>query len=174
MYQDEKAAKQTTISGWLSNSGRFFTEEHIARYDGCTHVICEECKGECEKPYYVCQACREAREDEKYLAMPFKEWAEEMLVIYGSDTYFTEEWEVVDYCEDEGIDIKDLQLMICEPVYLPELDYSDFFHDELPEDFVLADVAPNVIDAFEVLNSVIRKQKPASWVQGKFRTTINI
>lgn len=174
MYQDEKAAKKTAISGWISANGRFFTEEHIARYDGCTHVSCEKCKEDCEKPYYVCRNCREKADNEKYLLKPFKEWDGEMLVIYGSDTYFTEEDEIVYYCEEEGVDIKDLQLVICEPVYLPELDYSDFFHDELPEDFSLADAAPDVIDAFEVLNRVIREQKPASWVEGKFRTTINI
>ena len=172
-YADDKAAKQTTISGWLSSTGRLFTDENIARYDGSTHVVCKKCGGDCEKPYFVCELCRNKLDDEKYLKKEFKEWdGETPLVIFGTDNYFFDYDGLISHCEDNGLELKDLQLVICEPVFLPELDFCDFFHDELPEDGDLRYEAPEVIEAFEVLNRVIRKQKPVSWTEGTLRTTI--
>lgn len=170
---DDKAAKPTIISGWLSSTDRFFTDENIARYDGSTHVVCDKCGGDCKKPYFVCESCRNKSDDEKYLKKEFKEWdGETPLVIFGTDNYFFDYNALICHCEDNGLEIENLQLIICEPVHLPELDYRDFFHDELPEDGDLKHEAPEVVEAFEVLNQVIRKQKPVSWTEGTFRTTI--
>ena len=92
LYASEEAAKQTTVTGWVSRHGKFYGEnEHLARWDGCTHRICG-CGNEMERAYTACQQCRSKKHREQYEAMPFKEWdGVAMLVLYGDDTYFQEE-----------------------------------------------------------------------------------
>lgn len=64
---------------------------------------------------------------------------------------------------------ENLRLLICEANYPREIDGSDHFSDDLPEDGEL----PSVLEAaFEALNEVIKKQPPLSWSPRKMRPTI--
>ena len=46
---DEAAHFVTGLSGWVSRHGHFYgNDERLARYDGCTHTVCE-CGKPCEK-----------------------------------------------------------------------------------------------------------------------------
>jgi len=41
-YDSAEAASIQTVTGWVSRSGRFWgNDEHMARYDGCTHRKCD-------------------------------------------------------------------------------------------------------------------------------------
>lgn len=165
MDSDEAAHLQTGLSGWVSSNGIFYgDDERAARYNGCTHRKCEDCGEPCEKGWPVCKRCREIRDIKRYEAMPKEEWdGEGGLYSDAYDKYFRDWSEVDGFCEDEGIEMKDLRLIICVPQYLPLLD-SDYGCDELPEDGELPD---SVIKAIDDFNKVIRATPPVSWYPGK-------
>jgi len=75
MFNSDQAAQfRTNLSGWVSRNGRYFgNDERAARYDGCTHTICEDCGNPVDRGYLICQECREKRDKSKYDAMP-KVW----------------------------------------------------------------------------------------------------
>jgi hypothetical protein len=159
---DEAASFKTNISGWVSRNGRFFgVDERIARYDGCTHVICEDCGKPTEKGCLVCSECKEKRDIKKYNALPNEEWNGVGAVYSESNDKYFWSWDEVDeFCYDEGIKVEDLRLVICTPQYLPLLDHSDYGEDVLAEDGELPD---KVVQAIEDFNKVIKNTEPVSW-----------
>jgi hypothetical protein len=166
MFNSNEAAQhRTNLSGWVSRNGRYYgSDERAARYDGCTHVTCEDCGQPVERGRLICSDCEEKRDIKKYNSLPKEVWNEEGGIYSDAiDEYFWSWDEVEDYCGDEGIEEGDLRLIICVPQYLPLLDSSDFGCDELPEDGEL----PNrVINAIEDLNRVIKESGPVSWLPG--------
>lgn len=173
MYDSDAAATfQTGISGWVSSKGNFFgKKEDIARYDGCTHRTCS-CGNVHSKNWTICDECRARKSVERYEAMPHAEWKGEPLVVFGDDRYFWDEGELFDYMRDN--DLTDLQLVICEPNYAPEI--CDSYGEEyFPEDQYLDDVAPDLAKRIADLNEWIAKEKPIlSWTGGKYRTTVKL
>jgi len=171
----EAAVYREDIKGWVSRRGLFFGDgeagEVRARLDGATHNSCQECTGTTERPHTLCKECSAKRQKKRYEAMPFREWdGKAVLVLFNDDKYFREQEEVEDYCDEFGIDPKDLMLVICEPVYCREIDPADYYHDIIPED---GELPRYVEDAFRKLNQTLTETKiPVSWTQGKFRTTL--
>jgi hypothetical protein len=163
---DESAQLKTGLSGWVSRNGRFYgTDERAARYDGCTHRLCEDCSKPVEKSRLVCAGCGEIRDKKRYESLPSVVW-NEVGGLYSDavDRYFWS-WDDVDcYCEDENVKEDDLRLVICVPQYLHQLDESDYGQDELPEDGELPDKVKEAISRF---NEVIKVTKPVSWFPGK-------
>ena len=161
---DEAAHFVTNISGWVSRHGRFTgNDERAARYDGSTHSICEDCGNPCSKGMLVCSDCEEKRDIARYNAMPKEVWNEEGGVYSDAiDKYFWSWDEVEEYCGDEGIDEKDLRLVICVPTYGRYL-HEDYFEDELPED---GEVPDSIIKAIEDFNKVLKEAGPLSWYPG--------
>ena len=102
--------------------------------------------------------------------MPVKEWSGEPLVIFDSDQYFFDEDSLRDFLIDSDIDLADLQLCICEPKMPREIDPSDVFCDDLPEDGEIRD--QQLVAAFELLNKMIRQSEPLSWTEGKFAASL--
>ena len=98
--------------------------------------------------------------------MPTKEWDGEPLVDFDGDRYFFDAGSLRDYLVDEDIDLANLRLCICEPNMPREIDPSDVFSEELPEDGEISD--DQLVAAFDLLNEMIRKAEPLSWSQGKF------
>jgi hypothetical protein len=173
MYASDEAAQKVTVTGWRSRAGRFYGDnEHLARWDGCTHQICD-CGVEIERGWTKCHVCRQKNRLEKYEAMPFKEWdGETMLTLHDDDKYFRDEDELMDYCEMEEIPLEELHLVICEPQYAHQI-CEDYYSDLLPEDMTLDDCYSELAQAIEKVNELIRKkEKPISWSGGKFRTSI--
>jgi hypothetical protein len=161
-----------TVTGWRSRNGHFYGDnEHLARWDGCTHLICD-CGAEMDRTYTICRACRNKKRLAQYQAMPFKEWdGETPLTLNDDDRYFWSEDDLLEYCEEENIQPEDLRLVICEPNYAWQID-DDYYCDILPEDHTLADAYPDLADAIEKVNEMIRKkEKPLSWGAGKYRTS---
>jgi len=161
---DEAAHLRTGISGWVSRDGRFFgNDERAARYDGCTHTICEDCGNPVEKGWLICEPCRNKRDIAKFEAMPKEVWNEEGgLYSDSADKYFWSWEEVDDYCENEGIKEEDLRLVICVPNY-PRLLEEDYFCNELPEDGELPD---DIVKAMEAFNKSLKESAPLSWYPG--------
>ncbi|MCJ7959105.1 MAG: hypothetical protein MUW57_21840 [Pseudomonas sp.] len=168
MYDAPEAASLQTVTGWVSADGRFFgADENLARYCGATHRRCDVNP---EHQIYAvnsyCAECHQARRQAKFVSMPIKEWAGEPLVIFDSDQYFFDEDSLRDYLIDSNIDLADLQLCICEPNMPREIDPSDVFSDDLPEDGEIRD--EQLFAAFELLNEMIRQSEPLSWSEGEF------
>jgi len=174
MFNDDKAAKYyTDLKGWVSGKGHFYGEsEDIARYDGCTHVKCKECEKVTLKHKSYCDDCKSIKERERYLAMPEKEYSNEIVYSESHDRYFTEFSDIQEFIDDneeDEITIDSLMLVSCEPQFLPQIDES-WCEDIFPEDCNLHDVAPDIYDALESLNELIRDRKePVSWYPDKFR-----
>ena len=166
MFDSDTAAQyRTNLSGWVSSNGRFWGEdERAARYDGCTHTVCKNCGKPTEKSWLICPDCRVTKDIAKYDAMPKEEWdGNGMLYSDLVDRYFQDWDQVEEFCEDEGVEIGKLRLIICEPHYLPLLDASDYGCDDLAEDGELPDTVLEAIDEF---NKVIKAEPPISWFPG--------
>lgn len=169
---------KTNIEGWVGKDGRFYgNDKRQAIYNNCTHRKCE--KGHVYRKHWsYCPTCREEALPEKYLQMPYKEWdGEAFLYQYDStDKYFRDEDEVRDYLDElieEGGSEEDIRLVICEPQYLPQVD-EEYFIDVIPEDWDLIDVSKLVHTKLQELNKAIRECRPASWIGGKYRTSIEL
>jgi hypothetical protein len=176
-FDSPEAAQKKTVDVWVSSTGRMFVNEDAARYDGCTHCICE-CSELAEKGYSMCPSCRTRKAKERYNAKPFKEWdGTTPLVSDRFDKYFFSDADIIDFVEEmeednEGFDPEtgyaDLDLIICEPNYLRQLDFDG---DEFPEDQTEEDMcSKEVLAKLKELNEIIKAHPPISWSAGKYRT----
>lgn len=167
----DDAAKIVTVTGWVDRQGRFWgNDERMARWSGATHLVCD-CGTVHEKAWTKCPECHQKAHEERYAAMPQEAWdGEAPLYSDACDTYFSSEEELVEYVQDDPErNYENLRLLICEANYPREIDGSDHFSDDLPEDGEL----PSVLEAaFEALNEVIKKQPPLSWSPRRVRPTI--
>jgi len=166
---DEAAKFTEGISGWVSRNGRFYgDDERTARWDGCTHVECGDCKEPVERGRIYCSPCLEKRMVAKHKAIPKGEWDGVKGMVYSdyADEYFSSWDGICDYLEENEIDdIDTLRLVICEPVPLSPI-APDYWADDLPEDYVFPD---NVLEAIDKLNEALATIEPAMWMPGKKR-----
>lgn len=166
---DEAATFVTGISGWVSRQGHFWGEdEHMARFDGATHRKCPKCGGIYRINSY-CSPCAERREEEKFKAMPRREWGGEGMVYSRTRDEFFSSWDdVADCCDNEDCPMESLQLIICEPVYARTVD-EDYWGDELPEDMHLDDCDSELAELVDGVNKYILEHRPIlSWRPGEF------
>ena len=150
----------------------YIVHESRVRKELSTHNVCESCGNNISKHSY-CRPCYESKNSERYLKKEFKEWdGKTPLVIYNSDEYFFDADSVLDYIEEN--EEEDLQLMICEPNYCPELSEEYFTEEYLPENYdVLGDFDKGLVQKVKELNEYIRTLKPMSWSEGRYRTEFN-
>lgn len=172
MMDSDEAASIQTLTGWVSANGRYWAnDERMARYEGATH---QKCPNNPDHPIYevrgYCRTCREERLDENFKKMPVKDWEGEPLVIYDSDRYFFDDDSLWQYLYEAEIEPEDVRLCICTPNYPSEIDPSDHFCDDLPEDGEIND--DQLIAAFDLLNEMIRKSEPMSWSEGDFAASL--
>lgn len=168
LRDDPEAATPYTLTGWKSRNGFVYTDEMVARYAGCTHVLCSECGTPTEKLYTKCQGCRDIAASERFEAMPEAEWDGVAMVFSKTlDRYYSSPEEADDDLED-GQTLADLQLVICKPNYVRRLE-GDYCSDDLPED--AEDVPPEVSAAMEAFNEAVRGIV-LSWSPGKTRLKV--
>lgn len=167
---DEAAKYVTNISGWIDRNGLFFGDnEKAARYSGCTHVPCKKCQTPTEKNRQYCDECAALNEIERYNKLKKKKWDYKTpLYSYTADEFFYDLDEIFDFAEEHSYPIADMQLVICNPIYLQQVN-EDYWADNLAEG---SDLPIKVLRALEVLNEEIRKSDPVSWEPGKFAATI--
>lgn len=170
MYDSDEAAHQATVTGWVSRRGFFYgKDEHMARWDGCTHLICE-CGRVMEKSWTKCITCRNKGDIERYNKKEKKEWnGTDMLYSETIDKFFDDEEELTEYAELVAeAPIEDFRLVICEPVFAHEINPDEYYgleeEGELPIE---------IKDAFDELNDQIRECKePLYWKPGKYAAII--
>ncbi len=172
LNNSDEAAKLVTVTGWVDRHGRFWgDDERMARYCGATHFVCE-CGGIHDRQYTKCETCRNADRLARYQAMPERPWdGEAPLYSDAADQYFFSSEELVEYVIDEpDRTYESLRLKLCKPNYARQLDGSEYFSDDLPEDGELPDALES---AFDALNEVIRQQGPLSWSPVAARPTLD-
>lgn len=167
LMDSPEAATEITIPAWKSASGRIYTDEYVARYDGCTHRKCEYCGVVYEKRHTACGSCRAKIEKEAFMALPVVEWnGKDPICIYNSGQYFFKYDDLMDYCEQEEVDKKDLMLVLCEPMELRTLD-SEFFADYLADG---QELPAEIEEAIEEFNAKIATYPQViSWVPTRKR-----
>lgn len=174
-YNSDRAAQPcelvlqdgTKIPLWRSAKGNAYKDEHMARYDGCTHRQCE-CGQWHKKTWTICDSCRAKKARERYLALPAKEYDESPVAFIDDDTYFWSIDDIIDYCDENDVKKEDLNLVFCDPVKLTEVEY-DQWEDLLPYDSEGEEFSQELHDALKNLNEVIKNHKPVAWMAGKVR-----
>lgn len=174
LYDSDKATRYVTgISGWVDRNGLFYGDnkdsERGARYSGCTHRICK-CGNQMEKRYTACAVCRENAAVERHKKRERKEWDENRPAYSEAcDRYFYSWDDIEDYLMDcEPCSKEDLRLIICQPVYLTQID-TDYWEGDLPED---GEVPDAVVEALNALNRAIEQAEPVAWEPGKYAVTL--
>lgn len=171
MYDDERAATLVQKQVYRSLSGRYYDDEHMARWDSCTHKTCE-CGNEMEKMYTKCKYCRDKDTIAKYEALPKKEWDHKTpLCTYDNDVFFSDLEEIHDYCHDHELSIDDLMLVWCKPDDGPVVDI-DIFQDHVPSDSGEPNGWGEIEQAINALNKCIEKNAPYSWWPSNIAATI--
>lgn len=167
MYDSPEAAKEVTLTGWLSADGRFYGKnEHMARWGGCTHNVCE-CGSVKEKHYTRCNSCIQKARAKTYNELPFEEWDyEKPVVTWDGDDYFYDIEALEEYMEESDID--EINLLICSPIYHCQIDADQVTNGEAHENYEMPDELAKKIDE---LNNYIRTLPPHSYTPGKIRTT---
>lgn len=172
MYDSQEAATYVeNIKGWIDKDRRFFGDnkesEHMARYSSCTHRICD-CGNVMEKGYSKCPSCRNNASIERYYALQFKEWDGKTPVYSEAhDKYFFGEDEIIEYCEEEEIDPRELRLLLSFPNHFSHIN-CDQWEDIMPEE--VDELPKKLQEGIDALNKIIDELPPASFSPGKIRT----
>lgn len=167
----EAAEYRTDLKGWVSRDGFYYGDgpdsERTARYAGCTHVPCSQCGTPTNKGYTMCRGCRDLAYIAKYEAMPRAEWDGTVMVYSEArDRYYNSPDDAADDLED-GETLADLQLVLCTPNYVRQIE-PDYCCDDLPED---GDVPADVEEAMEAFNRAVAGIV-LSWSPGKIALSI--
>lgn len=177
MYASDEAATLKTVEGWISSDGRFWgKDEHMARWSGSTHSLCD-CGKIKKNSRTICDDCLREKQIANYNAMPFKEWdGKSWVYSHAYDKYFNDSDEIEDFINDfdpEETPIGNLQLIICEPNHLHEIDFERW-DDVVPEDWDIEDcMSKELVEKIKEVNEMIRKEGAVSWTPGKTRTEYN-
>lgn len=167
LYDSPEAASFVTVTGWMSRNGIFYgDDERTARWYGCTHIPCEQCKEPTRKGYSICDKCRGVEERERYEKLERRPWTEGPVAIYRDDHYFWDDDDILEYCEEEGINPDRLMLVLCKPCDLPVLDANDFLKDVLPEDQYCED--KGILEAAAAFNEAVKKATSIFWYPDKY------
>ena len=162
---------RTNIEGWVGKDGRFYgKDKNQAIYNNSTHKKCEN--GHIYSKHWInCQDCENAKRPSKYMKLEFKEWdGKTPLCLFMDDKYFFSIDDIEDYLDTEELTPDDLELVICNPNYIWEIQ-TDYWEDIMPEDRDLEDVASGeLFEKFKELNELIKNEPAVSWSGGNFRT----
>ncbi|WP_211474808.1 hypothetical protein [Collimonas humicola] len=166
LYSSPEAASIKTVTGCVARTGAFWGDnEHMARYCGSTHKVCD-C-GAIVAQQSFCQKCARNRSLAKYAAMEQRPWdGDAMLFSDATDEYFRDLSEAEDHAVNNGMSLAQLRLIICEPTFARQIDGTEHFCDDLPED---GELPAEIANAFDALNEAIRKcSTPLSWSPGDY------
>lgn len=144
-----------------------------------THDDCATCGKEFEKQYSNsrhCNSCEFKVRQEKFLALPFKEWdGITPVCIPDGDQYFFDSGEIDDYIYDQQESDEEfpstIDLFICKPVPLKTLDPFDYWADDMHEDW---EPSKKLEEAVKSLNQVIQSEPTQSWQPSKIRTAYTL
>jgi len=167
---------RTNLEGWTGSDNLYYGKgkegEERARMANCTHLKCK-CGNIYKKKSY-CQPCSDKRSKENFIKLEAVHWdGESPICIRCDDKFFYDMEDVLEYCENEEIEISELELMACEK----QLNISEINIDELNEeysngDFGVTHYHPEIAKKVEELNELIRNTEPVIWFQTNKRILI--
>lgn len=167
MYDSPEAAQRKTVVGWVSSAGNYFgANEHLARYDGCTHRQCD-C-GEIYPRSEYCRACHNKHRDAVYESMPLQEWADGPACIFDDDVFFWDHEEFFEWCKEDYIEPASVRLVLCKREAWPILG-SDFFEEYIPDGEDADSLPKAILDAIDAFNAVVAAQPAISWYPANVR-----
>ena len=169
----ESATFVDNISGWVSHNGLFYgnnkDSERIARYEGCTHVVCECCGEPAKKPYTTCESCRKKLQIERFKKLPAGTWdGVAMLYSETTDKYFDHPDDVKEYAKEHNMSMSEMCVLICKPIEYRMID-EDYWADCLTDDGELPEIILKAMDKF---NKLLSNIDPVAWEPGKFKFPI--
>lgn len=159
---------RTNLEGWTGPDGLYHGKgaegERRARYANSTHTKCD-CGNIIEKTRSKCQSCISKSSKEYFLKLEEVEWdGKSMMCLRHDNQFFSEMEDVIEYCEDNDIDIQDLELMHCEKqVNISEINIDELNEEYCTEDEYLSDFHPEIAAKVEELNELIKKTEPRLW-----------
>lgn len=138
-----------------------------------THEDCEDCGIEFEKQYTYdrfCRSCAYKIRKEKYLKLDLVEWnGEDALNIYNDDTYFSDLEEIMEYCDENEIELKDLQLVTTYKTTFSPIDWETIEQDQTHEDWQPSDEFKTKVNEF---NKWLTSQSTNTWMPTNKRIDI--
>jgi len=178
MYDDPNLVEyRTNLEGWTGQDGLYHEKgvegERRARYANSTHTKCE-CGAVIQKTRSKCKSCVAQSSHENFLKLEEVEWdGKSMMCLRYDNQFFSEMEEVLEYCEDNDIDIKDLELMHCEKqVHISEINIDELNEEYCTEDESLSDFHPEIAKKAEELNRLISETEPRLWLSTNKRIKI--
>ncbi len=145
----EEAAEIATLTGWVCKTCRRYYgpsdhplsaghgAEHMARWCCASSLPCS-CGGRITESYTICDACREKKTTERWLALPELAWDGDFpICIWDSDTYFFDIETLEQYADDllaDGGKVEDIRLSPCRKNKPREFEVNDYLSDDLAED----------------------------------------
>jgi len=172
VYEDS-AEYRTNLEGWVcTNCNRYWGKDERMAHWCCSNDRPCECGGRITDGSYInCKQCRNKKEQERYDSYEEVDWdGKTPLVSYNTDRFFFDADSLVEYLEDEELNIEDVQLIIAEsydPSYFDMVDYlCDYLVDDCdpPGDWEKVEKAVN--DYLE------GNRGKFSWTQGKTKPTL--
>jgi hypothetical protein len=147
-------------------------DEDYVRRQACTHLDCKLCGEETISHYTMtCESCRSKKELAAYNAFPLVEWnGTDGLSLYNDpETYFFDIDDVEQYCEDNEIEKKDLQLVLCEPTRFNEINVCEFQEEVIHEDW---EPDAKLLELEAALNEYLRTASTRTWLPTDQRVSI--
>lgn len=166
MMDDAAAASIQTLTGWVDRQGRFWgNDEYQARWCGATHRKCKNKPDEhpIHKTHGYCEECHHESRQADFAKMERGVWAGEPLVIFDSEQYFFDVESLAEYCWENSVFPRELQLLICEPNYPPEFDFRQHCEEIIPDGGDYYSLSQEVRDATDALNKAIKESEAVSW-----------
>lgn len=179
MFDDPNLVEyRTNLEGWTGPDGLYHGKgaegERRARYANSTHTKCE-CGSTIEKTRTKCKTCASKYSRERYLKLEEVEWdGNSMMCLRNDNQFFSDMYEVEEYCKDNDVEMDEIELMHCEKqVHISEINIDELNEEYCTEDECLSDFHPEIADKVKELNELIRNTEPRLWFQTNKRIKTN-
>lgn len=138
-----------------------------------THKNCDNCGNEFEKQYTYEKLCRECQlkiSNEKYFKLDFVEWdGQNAVCLYNEDQYFFNEEEILEFCDENEINLEDLQLVLCYRTSFSPIDLQNITEELTYEDWEPSD---DFMEKFNEFNKWLTAQSTETWMPSNKRIDI--
>ena len=139
-----------------------------------THTDCEDCGKEFEKKYTYdrfCIDCTNQKQQDRYQKLELIQWnGEDALNIYNDDKYFFNTDEILDYCKENKIETKELNLVTCYQTSFSPIDWETIEQDQTHEDWEPSEEFKTKVNEF---NKWLTLQSTNTWMPSNKRINIS-
>lgn len=165
LLPEDVKLEKVNMDLWKCPDGKHFgiKKEEEARHHVSTHKKCG-CGNVIGKHYVRCSSCSSTLYHKRYMELEEVEWDGKSAMCVD-DKFFFDMDEVHEYCDDLEINIKDLELVICEKsVHISEVNIDEMNEEYCTEDGDgVSHYHPEIAAKVEELNDLIRNATPKLW-----------